>query len=186
MELQVRPVTSRMEGYSEIARIYNGAFPRRERLPIRVLLLMARRENVDFWAFYDGDIFCGLAYLIRYGSTTLVFYLVTNDELRSRGYGSEILGWITANTTKTIVLDAEAVESGRPVSNLEQRVRRQKFYQKNGFGDSGYSMREYGELYDILYYGAEFSAEELKRLLKWFSFGLAGVIFKIERKPDKK
>lgn len=186
MELQVRPVTSRMEDYSEIARIYNGAFPRQERLPIRVLLLMTRRKNVDFWAFYDGDIFCGLTYLIRYGSTTLVFYLVTNDELRSRGYGSKILGWITANTTKTIVLDAEAVESGRSVSNLEQRVRRQKFYQKNGFGDSGYSMREYGELYDILYYGAEFSAEELKRLLKWFSFGLAGVIFKIERKPDKK
>lgn len=134
MELQVRPVTSRMEGYSEITRIYNGAFPRRERLPIRVLLLMARRKNVDFWAFYDGDIFCGLTYLIRYGSTTLVFYLVTNDELRSRGYGSEILRWITANTTKTIVLDAEAVESGRPVSNLEQRVRRQKFYQKTVSG----------------------------------------------------
>ena len=67
MELQVRPVTSRMEGYSEIARIYNGAFPRRERLPIRALLLMARRKNVDFWAFYDGDIFCGLTYLMGGG-----------------------------------------------------------------------------------------------------------------------
>lgn len=182
MDLHTKSISAKMDGYSHIKDVYDHAFPRRERLPMVVLLQMARRKNVCFLAFYDKDIFCGFTYLITHGNTTLVFYLAVDDTLRSKGYGKQILHWIAENTTSTIVLDIEATEKEGEVENYEQRVRRMQFYTQNGYKDAGITMRQYGELYDVLYYGESFSEQELKDLLKEFSFGFSQLIFKIEKK----
>lgn len=181
--MDVKVVTPRMPDYKKVKETYNNAFPRRERLPIAVLHLMACRGNVDFLAFYDKGQFCGIAYLIREGRTTLLFYLAVEESLRSKGYGSAILNWIAKNTTETVLLDAEAVGEKDSSPNWEQRVQRQQFYYRNGYQDAGLTMRQYGEVYDVLYRGAPFERENLEQLLKHFSFGFSRFIFCIEEKP---
>lgn len=182
MKLEAKPITPKIKDYRSIAALYNRAFPSRERLPIAVLNLMAKRKNVDFLAFYDGEQICGLTYLIRYKKITLLFYLAVEERLRSRGYGSKILQWLDENIDGSIVLDIETVDKDHASTNYEQRIRRQQFYSKNDYKDTGFKMIQYGEIYDVLYHGEAFSAEELERLLKWFSFGLSRFIFKIESK----
>lgn len=99
-----------------------------------------------------------------------------------RGYGSQILKWLSANTSKTIVLLIETVEKSDHVTNYDQRIQRLSFYKKNGYKDAGITMWQYGELYDFLYNGESFSEKELKKLLKKFSFGFSQLIFKIKKK----
>lgn len=181
--MEGKAVTSRIKDYAKVKAVYNGAFPRRERLPIAVLCIMAKRKNVDFLAFYDDGIFCGLAYLIREGDLTLLFYLAVEEKLRSQGYGSKILKWIAQNTTGTIVLDAEMVDEKKQLKNQEQRIKRQEFYFRNGYQNAGITMWQYGEVYDVLYYGKPFTRQELELLLKRFSFGFSRFIFRIEEKP---
>lgn len=185
MDLRVRTVNLWMKDYWKVKEVYSRAFPRRERLPITVLILMSCRRKVEFKAFYAGSEFCGFAYLICYGRTTFIFYLAVDERLRSKNYGSQILKWIAGNTTETVALDIEAVSETRPAVNEEQRRKRKRFYLRNGYKDTGVIMREYGEIYDVLYYGDVFSKCELERLLQRFSFGFSRILFKIEERGNR-
>jgi GNAT superfamily N-acetyltransferase len=62
---------------------------------------------------------------------TFVLYLATDESIRSKGYGSKMLKWIVENARRTVVLNIETVE--KAYENYEQRLKRQKFYIKNGF-----------------------------------------------------
>ncbi len=152
-------------------------FPENEKLPTWLLTLMAKGKNVDFLAFYDDNTFCGFTYLIHYKKTSFVLYLATDKNIRSKGYGRQILNWITnKNEFSNTVLNIETVDE--KYDNYEQRLSRQKLYFKNGFVDSGYKIEDKGDIYDVLYKGDVFDKEEYESLIKKFSFGLLPVKFK--------
>lgn len=130
---------------------------------------MLRREVVNFLAFYDDDIFCGFTYLIYNKNTTFVLYLATDNSVRSTGYGSQILNWISNDKPNDIVLNIETVSD--KYDNYEQRLSRQKFYLKNGFVDTKYKLIDKDTIYDVLYKGKNFSKEEYEELLRSFTFG---------------
>ena len=45
-----------------IKRIYFDAFPKNERMPFFMMILMSKLWNTQFLSFYDGDIPCGFIY----------------------------------------------------------------------------------------------------------------------------
>ena len=129
-----------------------------------------KRACIDFLAFYDNDIFCGFTYLITNKNTTFILYLAIDNNIRSKGYGSQILNWITNNKQNNIVLNIESVSD--KYDNYKERLSRQKFYLKNGFIDTKYKLIDKDDVYDVLHKGDKFAKSEYEALLRNFSFGL--------------
>ena len=50
--------------------------------------------------------------------------------------------------------------------NYEQRKKRKDFYRKNGFRESGFKIREYGVIYEFMYYGQNTTVREYQELLR--------------------
>lgn len=176
--LTVKPVTKQLPEFSEITAVYKHSFPAEEQMPFWLMRLFARRKQVDFLAFYDQEEFCGFAYLVHNQQLTFVFYLATAPNQRSQGYGSQIVTWIQTNYAKQgLVLTIETVDA--TYADYAQRKRRQSFYFKNGLRDTGYRVKEFGVLYDVLTDAADFSFEAYQKLLKDFSFGFYSI------KPEK-
>lgn len=108
---------------------------------------MSFRKCVDFYAFYDENIFCEFTYLIHYKKMPFVLYLVTDVSVRLKRYGSGILNWIMeAYHTNYIVLNVET--ASKNYDNFEQRVKRQKFYFNNGLKNTGYILYDKEDIYD--------------------------------------
>ena len=144
-------VTTNFKDKAKIKHAIKTLFPSNERAPFWFLLQRAKKEGIDFLAFYDSDsegndIFVGYAYIITVVkgsdplttgvSRTLVFNLIVDGSQHSKGYGSGILEYIKQRyAPNPIDLNIEAVIEG--CENLEQRQKRKAFYLKNGFVDSG-------------------------------------------------
>ncbi|HCW52862.1 MAG TPA: N-acetyltransferase [Clostridium sp.] len=170
--LEVKNVSSKLEEYKKVFQMYEEYFPENERLPLWFLRIMSKRRNVEFLAFYDNKILCGFTYLVHYKSTTFVYYLAVNKDVRSNGYGSKILSWIAdSNKSNTIVLVIEEVDP--KYDNYEERLNRIKFYKKNGFVNAGYKLIDKDGIYDFLYKGSDFSKSECEEMFKNFFLGFA-------------
>jgi len=95
------------------------------------LLKRSKREGIDFIAYYDEEKFIGLAYLITFENLTYLWYLAVVQDLRSQGYGAQVLSHIKENyPDNCIVLNLEAENPA--ASNNEQRKIRKAFYLRNG------------------------------------------------------
>ena len=84
--LQFFKVTKKSPWLPQVKALYESAFPANERIPIKHLL--DDKIKREFWAFFDGDTFCGFSNSISHGSITNIVYFAVMPELRSRGYGS--------------------------------------------------------------------------------------------------
>lgn len=172
--LTVKTVTKQLPDFSQVAAVYKKSFPAEEQMPFWLMRLFAVRKRVDFLAFYDQEEFCGLTYLVHNEQLVFVFYLATAPNQRSKGYGSQILNWIQTNYPQQgLVLTIETVDAA--YADYAQRKRRQSFYFKNGLRDTGYRVKEFGVLYDVLTDDANFSFEAYQKLLKDFSFGFYSI-----------
>ncbi|MBO1307972.1 GNAT family N-acetyltransferase [Enterococcus sp. 669A] len=180
--LTVKNITRQLPEYAKIFDIYKNSFPEEEQMPVWLLRLFARRKRVEFLAFYDQGVFCGFTYLVHSEKLTFIFYLATDPDQRSQGYGSKILSWIQEKyQDRGVVLTIETVDPA--AENYQQRLRRQQFYFKNNFHDTGHKVKEYGVLYDVLANTPNFVFSDYQALLKYFSFGFYSV--KPEKMEDK-
>ncbi|MFT8401956.1 MAG: GNAT family N-acetyltransferase [Lentilactobacillus diolivorans] len=160
-------VSRKMTDYHELKQLYLRAFPKAERIPLPFLRYRAKKADIDFYAYYDDDSFVGLTYLISYKGVTYILFLAVNDRIRSKGYGSQILKSISENYPHdTLILIMEEVVKSAP--NYQQRLKRQSFYFKNGFRDSGHTSIEYGVKYQMLVKGENITAQQYRDLFKYF------------------
>lgn len=171
MSISVMPVSCGLAEYPEILHLMKTAFPKNEQIPMLLLKLLALRKNVNFYTFYSEADFCGILYTVENEKYVFVLYLAVNENIRSKGYGKQILEWLRKNTNKNIVLNVEAACSS--AVNAEQREKRIAFYQRNNITDTGYTFFDDGERYAVLASDPEtFDVREYENLLKRFSFGL--------------
>ena len=144
--LQFFDVTRDAPWFPQVKALYESAFPANERIPIKHLL--DDKIKREFWTFFDGDLFCGFSNSITHGSITNIIYFAVMPELRSRGYGSQILQVIREQHPDTrIVVDIEVEEDSKDAEELERRNRRRDFYQRNGFNASPFDYIWQGEHY---------------------------------------
>ena len=133
--LQFFDVTKKSPWLPRVKALYESAFPANERIPIKHLL--DDKIKREFWAFFDGDLFCGFSNSITHGSITNIVYFAVEPELRSRGYGSQILQAIRRQHPDTrLVVDIEVEEDSKDAEELERRNRRREFYTRNEFDSS--------------------------------------------------
>ena len=168
----------------EIKNIYLNSFPKYEQLPWWILRFLTVRKGIDITAYYDGDILCGFTYTVAAGNILFVLFFAVENTLRGRGYGSAILGYLKeSNPKKSILLNVELLDPR--ADNYEERVRRFRFYEKNGFTDTEYDIEEIGGVFRVLATTPTFDNEEYLRVFRKMSFGFwKPKIMRAERKDD--
>ncbi len=165
MTLKKLTVNETLRDYTDVIGLYNRAFPESEKIPLSTLFSMAKKDGVDFLAYYDGEQFCGLTFSLSDENSVFVLYLAVNDEIRCKGYGTAIIQEMKEMAGKrAISLNVEPVLAN--CLNLEQRKRRIEFYGRNGIYYIGYSIILESEQYWILSSQTPFSVENYKNVLK--------------------
>lgn len=163
--LQYFEVTKKSPWFPQVKALYESAFPANERIPIKHLL--DDKIKREFWAFFDGDLFCGFSNSITHGSITNIVYFAVESELRSRGYGSQILQAIREkHPDSRIVVDIEVEEDSKNAEELERRNRRREFYTHNGFDSSPVDYVWQGEHYRLLSAGGTVTEKEFRDFWK--------------------
>ena len=163
--LQFFDVTRDAPWFPQVKALYESAFPANERIPIKHLL--DDKIKREFWAFFDGDLFCGFSNSITHGSITNIIYFAVMPELRSCGYGSQILQAIRGkHPNSRIVVDIEVEEDSKDAEELERRNRRRDFYLRNGFGSSPVDYVWQGEHYRLLSAGGSVTEKEFRNFWK--------------------
>ena len=129
--------------WKKIKALYLRAFPAVERLPFWLLKKKTQRRIAEFCSLYDDDEWVGFIYTLKNDSLAYVFFLAIDDTRRSHGYGSKLIRLLTERYAGLVIgLSAERPDD--QAENNEQRIRRQKFYQRNDFLHSGYYSVEKG------------------------------------------
>jgi len=162
--MEARKVTIFSKQYKEIKRLQQTAFPQNELYPMWVLRLLALRKNVHYISFHEDNDFCGLIYYSVSNSLIYVFYVAVNDRIRSKGIGTKIFEWLKAKyPDKEITLNIEPIDE--TANNAEQRVKRMHFYEKQGFKDSGYILKDTSGEYYILTTLENLSVEDYRKAI---------------------
>ncbi|OAB25498.1 hypothetical protein PMSD_27480 [Paenibacillus macquariensis subsp. defensor] len=177
MSLRMELITINFKEMYEIEELYKKSFPENERIPIWFLLWRSKKEFIDYIAFYDDEVFVGYAYLITIKNLTFILYLAISSEVRSQGHGTAVLSKIKEYyADNRIILNIEAIDEA--ANNFEQRLKRKKFYLRNGYRNASFNIIEYGHLYEVLVHGSDVTIEEYRILFKKFTGSVISLFFK--------
>lgn len=176
MELKRQEVKLFSKSSHDVKNLYLSAFPAVERAPYFPLVLNSYRGLADFYAYYDGDTFVGLAYILQNEEVVYLFFLAVNTQIRSLGYGSAILQDIKHLANKRpIILAMEPLDE--KAENYEQRLKRVRFYERNGFSITDYYYHEGKEVYQMMATDANIDIQSVETLTKKAVLGLVPVSF---------
>lgn len=179
MELRALDINSDPAVCQRARQLYLQAFPKEERLPWWVLRLQAKRRDIDLTAWMEGGTFCGFTCGVTVeGLHFLLFFAVAEPE-RSRGYGSAVLKQLREKYG-SLVLNVETLEP--EASNYAQRLRRLRFYQRNGLQDTGWFVWEVGGRFRVLCTEPELDVKAYRKIFRRLTLG----IWRVKLKPDSK
>lgn len=133
--MEEKRITASTVDTKEIEQLYNAAFPVEEQIPWQQLMRLTCDMPLDFTAYYDKGVFVGLTVVYRRIDYNWFWYFAVSENLRGRGYGQQILTkLISKYDYRNIILDMESPD--QPSNNSAQRLRRLRFYARNGFRDT--------------------------------------------------
>ena len=122
----------------ELRQLYETAFPEGEQIPYDELIQLLELMDIDYTAYYEGDMLVGLTMVLRLPRYNWGWYFAVREELRGKGYGQGILTAVLDKyrTEHPFIIDIESpMQPDAP--NPEQRKRRHAFYLRNGLRDTG-------------------------------------------------
>ncbi|MEE3704488.1 GNAT family N-acetyltransferase [Campylobacter sp. CX2-8023-23] len=165
MSLEYKIINRNSDDFKEILKLNLEVFPQNELLaPINLEdPVMASDENLKIFAFYDGGKFIGYAALYLYKELCYLAFLAIWPQFQGCSYGSKILDILNSNFNQ-IVLEIEYLDP--KADDIDQRIRRSKFYQKSGFCDSTHTISYLGMKYSIY----TSSKVEFERFIQMFEF----------------
>jgi len=167
--LTIKPITKDIkhdkEGFKNIKELYTSAFPRQEQVPLSFLINKTKKDTVRFDAYYDGDVFVGLAYTMSFEDMTYLWYLATDPNLRTKGYGSQIMQHlIEVYPNNRIVLNLDIQDE--TATDSEIRKKRKEFYIKNGYSSTGYLCTFGGNKLDVMSTNGDVTFDEFVSIFK--------------------
>lgn len=182
MNLRIEKV-SKSKRKKEIKKIYTSSFLKEDRMPFEMMLMMSHLWHTDFLSFYDEDTLCGFIYMATIKKITFVMFFAVAENLRSKGYGSNILAHIESMYPKNkMILTIEPCD--KEAKDINQRIRRKRFYMKNGYIETGYFVK-LGKKQEILIKNGEFDKREFTRFFMLYSnFTMKPKVWKSEAKSE--
>jgi len=165
-----------------LKKLYISSFPKAERLPWWTLRASTLVPSACITGFYDQETLLGFTYSVETDEVFYVMFFAVAESLRGKGCGSAILDHIKkSKPQKDILLNVELLDE--TADNYGQRVRRFKFYQKNGFFDTGYNIDEVGGTFRVLSTRPTFEVRAYQRAFQKITLGLwKPKITKVEEK----
>lgn len=168
MPLTVKLLNPSLPEYRQVKVLYYRAFPKYEQEAWSRLLFKRLFRRADFLVFYDHDHFVGLSYVIHHHGIHYVLYLAVNDQVRSQGYGSRILDQLKRQyAPDTLILDIEQPDAA--AVNNHQRLRRLRFYRKNGFTLTERLTRTPEVTYQLLATRQRVDHTKVDEMFAWFN-----------------
>lgn len=138
--------------------LYKEAFPWSERKPF----FMLATDKIHMYAVDSDNGLAGMVVASVREDVVFVDYLAVDPAKRGSGIGSVILTLIKEKY-KGYRIFLEIEDPDMPCDNREQRVKRQKFYSKNGFEFKGLKVRIKGlDALILCCSGGEVTFEEYK------------------------
>lgn len=139
----VRVVDERFLGLLEVRSLLRKSFPREERIPFSVLLVRAKLEDFEILAYYDGGDLCAVSVTCSDKYVCSIQYLAVAEKKRGCGIGTSVLKYLSKRH-KGKVMTADIEVPYADADNIAQRMRRLRFYEKNGFENThiGYTCHE--------------------------------------------
>ena len=150
----------------ETIRLYKDAFPSNERRPLDPLINDPKREGVVYAVLKD-DLYIGFIVLLSHKTITHILYFATEEKYRDRGFGRKILELVKeAFPDHRIIADLE--EPDEHSFNNDQRLKRMKFYLRNGYRQTDIEYEWRDEKYVILVNGDYISEQEFDDFWEYF------------------
>lgn len=150
----------------KLKELYERAFPPSEKKPFSMILEKREKGMAEILAIEDErECFRGLLITALYKDLVLIDYFAIDDESRGSGIGSEALNLFTNRyPQKRIFLEIESTVSEQ-VEDYSIKIRRKRFYERNGFTCMPYLVLLFGIQMEIMTYKSQVSYEEYHELL---------------------
>lgn len=131
--ISLRP-DSRDRRYFEA--VNEEAFPPSERMSFDSAFELALKADADVLGIYDGKKPVGFVILLKNSECAYLYYLAIDQTVRTKGYGGAALHKLAEDYSDLqLILDFEEIDEAAP--NYAQRIRRKRFYLRNGFCETG-------------------------------------------------
>ena len=88
IKLKAVAVSKKLKEYKEIKSLMCRAFPKNEQIPMWLLHILAIRKSVEFSAYYDEDLFCGISYTVSNEELLFILYLAVTTLIVSKKPGN--------------------------------------------------------------------------------------------------
>lgn len=171
MNLTVKPISRRSPDYEQFKNIQLSSFDRKELVPMWLLHLMAKSKHANYLGIYDGDEPIAITFTIESTEMVYLLYVAVREDLRNRGYGSEIVRSILKHANgRELSLNAEYPGEDAPDDDI--RTRRLRFYERLGIYQSGWGCTSVGISYAVLSTNKELNIEVLNKTVSASLFGL--------------
>ena len=171
MNLRIKKVNRKNKDKKKIKELFKASFPKEERMPFWLMYIMTKISSTELLSFYDENIFCGFIYMATIDKITFIIYLVVEEDIRSKGYGSAVLNEIQSmyEDNKLIVY----IDIADEAQDSDQRLKRKKFYINNGYKETNYLVNSTKDvIQEILIKNGDFIEEEFIQFFKKYTNGI--------------
>ena len=149
----------------DIEPLFISAFPKDERPPADIYFhgFDIRNETI-LYGFYEEDEFIGFASIVLYKDICYIFFLAVSEKHRNQGYGTKINDVIKELYKEYVILLCYE-EVDKKYKDYDVRLRRSRFYHKNGFIINPLKTYEFGVIFQTVIYGNhEVSFDDYKHI----------------------
>ncbi len=162
----MRLLTLQNSAIHNVKHVYKMSFPWIERKPFWFLLYFHKKGNIQIQTIETMEgVFVGFVVLVQTGNYVFIDYLAIAPFYRGSGLGSKVLTLLKEMYfDKCIFLEVESLDEY--AQNKIQRIRRVKFYEKNGFVIQNKGVRIFYNDMRIMAYNGTVSFEDYCYILK--------------------
>lgn len=163
--IRITKVDDKSQEFRLIHKVYNEVFPKNERLPLWFLKMRATAGKAEFCSIYNDEEWVGFFYTVYDKRMAYLFFLAIDPQFHGQGFGSEALTLIKKRYAgKTLALSTE--RPTEKAKNNEQRIRRHRFYTRNGFVKAGfYTVEKDSECFDLMVQQVGINPQHYQRLV---------------------
>ena len=139
---------------SDIESLYDQAFPEDERPPFFHTFNVFNKTDESFIVgYYENDEFIGYIHYVIYLDIIYIAFFAISESKRNQGYGTMILQDIREMYPfHTLLLCFEEVD--KKYADYDNRVKRMKFYEANGYINNGLKTQEGDVVYQSGFNGS--------------------------------